>query len=89
MIALSGAVAQTASYPLEVIRRLIQVSGSLGNNASEYQTTWGTAKSIWRKKGFKGFWVGLSVGYVKVVPMFGVSFYVYEFLKKQFRMDQF
>jgi hypothetical protein len=27
---------------------------------------------------FRGFWVGLTIGYVKVVPMVAVSFYVYE-----------
>jgi solute carrier family 25 (mitochondrial carrier protein), member 16 len=37
-----------------------------------------TAKMIWMERGWKGFFVGLTIGYVKVVPMVAVSFYVYE-----------
>ena len=37
-----------------------------------------TAGRIWRERGFGGFWVGLGIGYVKVVPMVAVSFFVYE-----------
>lgn len=41
-----------------------------------------TAKDIYHVKGFKGFYVGLSIGYVKVVPMVAVSFAVYERMKR-------
>ena len=37
-----------------------------------------TARLIFREKGVRGFFVGLTIGYVKVVPMVAVSFYVYE-----------
>ena len=82
--ALSGALAQTASYPLEVIRRMMQVAGSeaLPTNM-EHRNTISTAKSIGRRKGLRGFYVGLTIGYIKVAPMFAVSFYVYEAMKKQ------
>ena len=74
--ATAGLVSQTASYPLEVIRRRMQVGGAVGDGhrlgISE------TARLIWRERGFKGFWVGLGIGYLKVVPMAAVSFWVYE-----------
>jgi solute carrier family 25 protein 16 len=35
-------------------------------------------RRIWRERGWRGYWVGLSIGYVKVVPMVAVSFWVYE-----------
>jgi solute carrier family 25 protein 16 len=41
-----------------------------------------TTKDIYRMKGFKGFYVGLSIGYIKVVPMVAVSFAVYERMKR-------
>ena len=41
-----------------------------------------TAKEIYRIKGFKGYYVGLSIGYIKVVPMVAVSFAVYERMKR-------
>jgi solute carrier family 25 (mitochondrial carrier protein), member 16 len=73
---LAGLVSQTASYPLEVIRRRMQVGGAVGDG---HRLRVGeTAKMIFRERGFLGFWVGLSIGYVKVVPMVAVSFYVYE-----------
>ena len=74
--AIAGLVSQTASYPLEVIRRRMQVGGAVGDGHR-----WSiaeTARSIWLERGLKGFFVGLSIGYVKVVPMVATSFYVYE-----------
>jgi solute carrier family 25 protein 16 len=72
----AGLVSQSASYPLEVIRRRMQVGGAVGDG---HRLRIGeTSRLIFREKGFRGFWVGLSIGYVKVVPMVAVSFYVYE-----------
>ncbi|KAF3926601.1 Mitoferrin [Arthrobotrys entomopaga] len=65
--AVAGLVGQTASYPLEIIRRRMQVGGAVGDGR-----TWGmleTAALIFREKGFRGFYVGLSIGFVKVAPM--------------------
>lgn len=72
----AGLVSQTSAYPLEVIRRRMQVGGAVGDG---HRLRVGeTARMIFREKGFMGFWVGLSIGYVKVVPMVAISFYVYE-----------
>ncbi|KAJ5825760.1 hypothetical protein N7474_002898 [Penicillium riverlandense] len=75
--ALAGAVAQTTSYPFEVLRRRMQVGGHrLGIG--------GTCRKMWAENGFRGFWVGLSIGYFKVVPLVATSFLVYERLKWAF-----
>lgn len=71
----SGVIAQTAAYPLEVIRRRMQVS-KIKNTARMGLVE--TAKSIFRELGFRGFFIGLSIGYIKVAPMSACSFYVYE-----------
>lgn len=76
---IAGLVSQTASYPLEVIRRRMQVGGAVGDGHRLHISE--TARLIMKEKGFRGFWVGLSIGYVKVVPMVAVSFYVYERMK--------
>lgn len=72
----AGLVSQTASYPLEVIRRRMQVGGAVGDGHRLGIAE--TARSIWWERGFRGFFVGLGIGYFKVVPMAAVSFYVYE-----------
>jgi solute carrier family 25 protein 16 len=77
--AMAGFVSQSVSYPLEVIRRRMQVGGVVGDG---HRLKMGeVATSILREKGWRGFYVGLSIGYVKVVPLAATSFYVYERLK--------
>ncbi|KAF6819253.1 mitochondrial carrier protein LEU5 [Colletotrichum musicola] len=72
----AGLVSQTASYPLEVIRRRMQVGGAVGDG---HRLRIGeTAAMILRERGLQGFFVGLTIGYVKVVPLAAVSFYTYE-----------
>ncbi|KAL9096852.1 MAG: hypothetical protein Q9165_000816 [Trypethelium subeluteriae] len=73
---LAGLVSQTVSYPLEVIRRRMQVGGVVGDGHRLGMTE--VAGKIWVEKGWKGFFVGLGIGYVKVIPMVATSFYVYE-----------
>lgn len=78
---LAGMVSQTASYPFEVVRRRMQVGGV---NNGEFLSMKDVAAIIWKERGFKGFYVGLSIGFVKIVPMVACSFYVYERCKFNF-----
>jgi len=73
---IAGLVSQTSAYPLEVIRRRMQVGGTVGDGRRLRILE--TAKIIARERGWRGFWVGLTIGYVKVAPMVAVSFWVYE-----------
>lgn len=78
----AGLVSQTAAYPLEVIRRRMQVGGAVGDGHRLGMAE--TTRGIWRERGWKGFFVGLGIGYLKVVPMAAVSFLVYEKCKVLF-----
>jgi solute carrier family 25 protein 16 len=80
--ALAGLVSQTLSYPLEVVRRRMQVGGVVGDG--HRLTMMEVSKNIYRAKGIRGFYIGLGIGYVKVVPMVATSFYVYERMKVVF-----
>lgn len=75
----AGLVSQTASYPFEVIRRRMQVGGAVGDGHRLRIAE--TAGIIWRERGLRGFFVGLTIGYIKVVPMAATSFFVYERMK--------
>ena len=76
---IAGLVSQTTSYPLEVIRRRMQVGGAVGDGRR--LRIGETAGMILRERGFQGFFVGLTIGYVKVIPMAAVAFYTYERMK--------
>jgi len=72
----AGFISQTVSYPLEVIRRRMQVGGVVGDGHRLRMSE--VARGIWMERGWRGFFVGLGIGYVKVVPMVATSFFVYE-----------
>jgi len=78
--ALSGALAQTVSYPFEVVRRRMQVGGLTQPGR---WLRWGeTVRAIWTRGGVRGFFVGLGIGYLKIVPMNAVSFAVWQGMKR-------
>ncbi|KDN47952.1 mitochondrial carrier [Tilletiaria anomala UBC 951] len=79
--ALAGAISQTAAYPFEVIRRRQQVGATIRPGSLLGMRE--TAMWIWRTSGFKGFYVGLSIGFLKVVPMTSISFAVWMGMKRQ------
>lgn len=74
--AASGVIAQTASYPFEIVRRRMQVGGI--TRPDRWLGLAETVGAVWRSGGWKGFYVGLSIGYLKVVPMTAVSFTVWQ-----------
>lgn len=76
---MAGLISQTASYPLEVIRRRMQIGGAVGDGRRLRLAE--TARSIFQERGMKGFYVGLTIGYIKVIPMMAVSFYTYGRIK--------
>ncbi|KAG0143194.1 hypothetical protein CROQUDRAFT_49191 [Cronartium quercuum f. sp. fusiforme G11] len=78
---IAGMVSQTASYPFEIVRRKMQVAG-LGR--SPVLTMAQVARSIMARDGLRGFFVGLSIGYIKVIPMTAISFVTWSHLKIRF-----
>ncbi|PYH91454.1 mitochondrial carrier protein [Aspergillus ellipticus CBS 707.79] len=77
--AVAGLVSQTFSYPLEVMRRRMQVGGVVGDGRRLGLVE--TGRKIVLERGFRGFFVGLTIGYIKILPMSATSFFVYERLK--------
>ncbi|RDX52395.1 mitochondrial carrier [Lentinus brumalis] len=78
--AVAGALAQTVSYPFEVVRRRMQVGGL---TRPDRWMRWGeTVRGIYAAGGWRGFYIGLSIGYLKVVPMKAVSFAVWQFSRR-------
>jgi solute carrier family 25 (mitochondrial carrier protein), member 16 len=61
---IAGIMAQTSSYPIEVVRRRMQVGGAVGNH--EMKKFGDVVRQIYATAGIRGFYVGLSIGYIKV-----------------------
>ena len=65
--AMAGTVAQTASYPLDVIRRRMQLQTQMpAGQGSIYSNSFKALRGIWLKEGIRGFYVGLTINYIKV-----------------------
>lgn len=77
--AMAGAFAQTATYPLDIIRRNMQV------HPEKYRNEWHALKSIYTTEGLKGgLFKGVSMNWVKGPIAVGVSFTVNDTLKSYF-----
>ncbi|KAF9236297.1 mitochondrial carrier domain-containing protein [Melanogaster broomeanus] len=78
--AVSGLVSQTVSYPFEVVRRRMQVGGL---TSPDRWLGWGeTIRAVYASGGWRGFYVGLSIGYLKIIPMTGISFAAWQGFKR-------
>ncbi|QCE11802.1 solute carrier family 25 [Vigna unguiculata] len=78
---LSGVASSTATFPLDLVRRRMQLEGA-GGRARVYNTSlFGTFKHIVRNEGLRGLYRGILPEYYKVVPSVGIVFMTYETLK--------
>ncbi|KIM63496.1 hypothetical protein SCLCIDRAFT_117298 [Scleroderma citrinum Foug A] len=83
--AVSGAVSQTVPYPFEIIRRRMQVGGL--TQPDRWLGWRETIRTIYTTSGLRGFYVGLSIGYLKIIPMNGISFAVWQGCKWLFDLN--
>ncbi|CEP64132.1 Mrx21p LALA0_S10e03180g [Lachancea lanzarotensis] len=81
--AVSGGVAQTITYPFDLLRRRFQVL-AMNQNALGYRYTGilDALRTIGRTEGFKGYYKGLTANLFKVVPSTAVSWVVYEAIRE-------
>lgn len=76
----AGAVAQTITYPLDVIRRRMQVASIQGQFA--YSGSVDAVRKIMLREGWRALYRGLLPNYLKVVPAISVSFVTFEGVNK-------
>lgn len=87
---LAGAVAQTISYPLDVVRRRMQLYGMIHSpdEAVAMRSWWKVLLTVYRENGIRhGLYRGLSVNYLRIMPMVGISFTAYETTKQALGLD--
>ncbi|XP_074308204.1 uncharacterized protein LOC141643077 [Silene latifolia] len=78
----SGIASSTVIFPIDLVRRRMQLEGA-GGRARVYNTgIFGTLKHIVRGEGFRGLYRGILPEYYKVVPSVSIVFMTYEAMKK-------
>lgn len=76
----NGIVSQTASYPMDTIRRRMALDGSKGN-AKMYSGMVDCAKKIVQQEGVGGLYLGCGVNAIKAMPSAAIQFFAYDQLK--------
>jgi len=81
MGAASGLFAQTICYPLDTVRRRMQLKGST------YRSTLDAVRTIMATEGPGAFYLGMAPNALKIVPNNAVRFFVYSTLKDHFGLN--
>ncbi|KAK2398075.1 Mitochondrial substrate carrier family protein [Trifolium repens] len=82
----AGLLGQTFTYPLEVVRRQMQVQKLVASEEAELKGTMRSMVLIAQKQGWKTLFSGLSINYIKVVPSAAIGFTVYDTMKSWLRV---
>jgi len=81
--ALAGSVSQTLTYPFDVLRRKMQVTGmASGGLGYKYNGALDALQTIVRTEGLQGLYRGLWPNLLKVAPSIATSFFTYELVKE-------
>ncbi|CAN1135113.1 Mitochondrial substrate carrier family protein B [Linum perenne] len=78
---LSGIAASTATFPIDLVRRRMQLEGAGGKARVYTGGLLGTFRHIIKNEGLRGLYRGILPEYYKVVPGVGIVFMTYETLK--------
>lgn len=87
--ALAGLFGQTFTYPLDVVRRQMQVQSfksTIQQSAPSYSGTLEGLTTIVRNQGWGQLFAGLSINYFKVVPSVAIGFTAYDVMKAWLRV---
>ncbi|XP_072946903.1 mitochondrial coenzyme A transporter SLC25A42 [Epargyreus clarus] len=77
----AGAFGQTASYPLDIVRRRMQTGCRRPDGTYPCANAVDTLLSVYRTEGWRGFFKGLSMNWVKGPIAVGISFATYDSIK--------
>lgn len=80
---IAGICGQTAAYPLDVVRRRMQLD-TIASHIPIYNSIRAAIADIVTTSGFRGLYIGISINYLKVAPATAISFVTFETLKEWF-----
>jgi solute carrier family 25 (mitochondrial phosphate transporter), member 23/24/25/41 len=75
--AISGGVAQTCTYPLDVLRRRFQIN-TMSGMGYQYKSIADALRTIFAQEGFRGLYKGIAPNLLKVAPSMASSWLSFE-----------
>lgn len=75
--AISGAVAQTCTYPFDVLRRRFQIN-TMSGMGYQYKSIWDAIRVIVAQEGLRGLFKGIGPNLLKVAPSMASSWLSFE-----------
>ena len=76
----AAVVSQTVAYPMDTVRRHMQVSGAIGQE-SRYHGTMHCIATIYKTSGISGFYRGVFANGLRAAPQTGIEFACYDLIK--------
>lgn len=76
----SALISQTITFPVDTIRRRLQVSGVPGQPV--HKTTWECIAHVYRTSGIGGFYRGVLANGLRSAPQTGIEFACYDVIRK-------
>ncbi|OHS99653.1 hydrogenosomal membrane protein 31 precursor [Tritrichomonas foetus] len=78
--AIAGAISQTVAFPFDVVRKRMMAGQKMGGNLPT--TMGGAFKQIYQNEGVGGFFKGLTVNMVKIIPYSALQYTIFAETKK-------
>lgn len=78
--AISGAVAQTCTYPFDVLRRRFQIN-TMSGMGYKYTSIWDAVRVIVAEEGLRGLFKGIGPNLLKVAPSMASSWLSFELVR--------
>ena len=78
--AISGAFAQTCTYPFDVLRRRFQIN-TMSGMGYQYKSIWDAVRVITKQEGIRGMYKGIVPNLLKVAPSMASSWASFEFVR--------
>jgi solute carrier family 25 phosphate transporter 23/24/25/41 len=83
---IAGLVSSTATFPLDLVRRRLQLQGQ-SRSSKVYGSYVGAFKDIVVTEGWRGLYSGILPEYYKVIPGVAIAFCAYEFMKMSLHVE--
>lgn len=79
--AMAATTAATFTYPCDLIKRRLQMKSL--NDMEEYKGLIDCIQKIWCQEGLRGFYLGLTACYIKVIPSTAIASAMNNYCRKQ------